>query len=402
MIGSLSCIGAFRLARRHGLAPLLLLIGTALATSNVAATTYRIVLLPLPPDAHGSVLPAAINNASEVVGDGYRDGSTHAVAWGTGSDHAPRWLPEGDARSSDAFGINDNGYIVGELDDPSGTSYSAAMWPPNGAPIVLRDATNPNIESGAFAINNNRTILGNIVTGTGVAYPFWLRPGTKPRNIPAGQFFTVWPEALNNHDTMVGHGILAVDDGQYHYRAFRSTPRTGRQLLDELPFAGSDVDYHAWDVNDTGEVVGEAYDPTLKRSHVVKWNADGSALDLGGLPGDSEYSYSACCINNAGVVAGKVTYTLAYGDFQGFVWTPANGMHSIVDLIDPLDPLYPEIASGTPIEVIGINDAGVMVGMLDPYDRQRPILLIPNPKKRARLPPPSPEPAPRVPDAARR
>lgn len=110
---------------------------------------------------------------------------------------------------------------------------------------------------------------------------------------------------------------------------------------------------------------------------MVRWNADGSVLDPGELPGGSEHSYSACCINNAGVVAGSFMDIQDLLDFQAFVWTPADGMHSIVDLIDPLDPLYPEVASGTPIDTRGINDAGVMVGILDPINWSRPILLIP-------------------------
>lgn len=398
MIGSSSCLGAFRFRRRRSLAPLLLLIGTALATSNVAAATYRIVLLPPPPDTYGSFQPAAINNAGEVVGSGFRvGGGSHAIAWSAGPDHGARWLPEGDAVSSDAFGINDDGYIVGRWGYP-GSSGPAMMWSPNDAPVVLHDSTSSYLGSYAFAINDNRNILGYVASGTRLLPAYWLRPATGPSEIPV----KLWPKALNNHGTIIGYGFLAVDGGLLHYRAFRSTPRTGRQLLAELPFVGTDADYYARDVNDAGEAVGEAYGPSFTHSLAVKWNADGSALDLGDLPGGSEYSYSACCINNAGIVVGSFMDTRDFLNFQAFVWTPADGMHSIVDLIDPLDPLYPEIASGTPIDIRGINDAGVMVGILDPYDRQRPILLVPNPKKWARPSLPPSEPVPRAPDAARK
>ena len=381
------------------MAPLLLLIGTALATSNVAASTYRIVLLPPPPGTDArSLQPVAINNAAEVVGYGYRDAKPHAITWSTGPDHAPRWLPEGDAGSSEAFGINDDGYIVGRW-TYSGSSGPAMMWSPNDVPVLLHDSTNPHLGSYAFAINYSRTILGYASTRTGTAPAFWLRPATGPREIPRGQFIALWPEALNNQGTIVGYGLLPADDGQFLYRAFRTTPRSGQQLLAELPFAGPDVNYYARDVNEAGEVVGDANGLSSALAHVVKWKADGSVLDLGDLPGGSEYFYFACCINNTGVVAGSFMDIQDLLDFQAFVWTPAEGMHSIVDLIDPFDPLYPEIASGTPIDIRGINDAGVMVGILDPINWPRPILLVP---KWAKLPLPSADPVHRVPDAARK
>lgn len=399
MINSLSCVGAFRLPRRGSLARLLLLIGTALATSNVAASTYRIVLLPPPPGTDArSLQPVAINNAAEVVGYGYRDAYPHAITWSTGPDHAPRWLPEGDARSSKAFGINDDGYIVGQWVNSS-ASGPAVMWFPNDVPVLLHDSTNPYLGSYAFAINNSRSILGYASTRTGTAPAFWARPAAGPREIPDGQFISLWPEALNNQGAIVGYGLLPADHGQFHYRAFRSMPRAGRQLLAELPFAGPDVNYYARDVNEAGEVVGEANGLSTPIAHVVKWKADGSVLDLGDLPGGSDYFYSACCINNAGVVAGSFMDTRDLLDFQAFAWTPAEGMHSIVDLIDPFDPLYPEIASGTPIDIRGINDAGVMVGILDPINWSRPILLVPT---RAKLPLPSPDRVHRAPDAARK
>jgi hypothetical protein len=39
-------------------------------------------------------------------------------------------------------------------------------------------------------------------------------------------------------------------------------------------------------------------------------------------------------------------------------------MRSIVDLIDPLDPLYPKIKAGASIDIKGINDAGVMAAVM--------------------------------------
>lgn len=399
MIGSFYCFGALRLRGRRSLASLLLLLGTTLATCNVAASTYRIVLLPPPAGTDArSLQPVAINNAAEVVGDGYRDGYPHAIAWSTGPDHAPRWLPEGDAVSSKAFGINDDGYIVGQWVN-SNASGPAVMWSPNDVPVLLHESTNPYFGSYAFAINDSRTILGYVSTRTRTAPAFWLRPATGPRGIPDGQFIGLWPEALNNQGTIVGYGLLHADDGQFLYRAFRSTPRAGQQLLAELPYAGPDVNYYARDVNEAGEVVGEANSVSTPLAHVVKWNADGSVLDLGDLPGGSEYFYYACCMNNAGVVAGSFMDMQDFLDFQAFVWTPAEGMHSIVDLIDPFDPLYPEIASGTPIDIKGINDAGVMVGILDPINSSRPILLVP---KWVRLPLPPSDPVHRPPDAARK
>ncbi len=364
-------VGVSRPAFRHILAALL--ATTALTGGTAVAATYRIVVLPLPPGAL-SINPLGINNAGEIVGLAERGSNRyHAVAWDSTPDHAPRWLPEGDATESRAYHINDAGYIVGKW--LYGTiADRAMMWTPDDMPVLLRggEATG----NYGYRINANRTVLGYIHASASTNPAIWLTPAAAHEISydRDGLFVSVSVHALNGSGTVAGDARVNADNDQH---GFRMTPGAGVQLLDELSGLGRNVDSYVFDMNEAGEVVGRASSDSHLATRALMWNADGSVLDLGDLPAGGDCSYSAFNINNVGVVTGT---SFCDNDSQPIIWTSSTGMQRIVDLIDPDDPLYPQVASGTPIGVNDINDAGVMLGTLgdsSDSDSLVPILLIP-------------------------
>lgn len=344
--------------------------GLAVAGVASAAGIYRIVPLPLPPGAVTYPTVAGINNADDAVGSLTLDHASRAVAWTAASGYAPRLLPMGNATGATAAAINDAGDIVGQfLNNPR-----AVLW--RGEDAILL-ATPASSDSDARHIDAHGVVYGN------TAHPFagtwdtiWSTPST-PRELRydylRGPFDQMGVRGINDAGVIVGFAS-AYADGNVH--AFRRSQGRRVQLLEELPDQGSVFLYDALDVNNAGQVVGEALSSSTWRA--LLWNRNGSVRDLGGIPAYENASYHAQYINDLGVVTGS--YSWAADGYQGFVWTAATGMRSIVDLIDPQDPLYPLVAAGTPLLIQGINNKGTMIAMLgfnaDPAARI-PVVLVP-------------------------
>ncbi len=147
---------------------------------------------------------------------------------------------------------------------------------------------------------------------------------------------------INNTGKIVGYGYTG---NLYSAVAWENGQVTTLQFLPNNYY-----DY-AWadDVNDLGQAVGYSYtDNTYYYYyyHAVLWEADGTVVDLGTLPG-GYYSY-ASGINNSGQVTG---YSSSSNGERGFIWDATNGM---VDMgtFGTAYSIYPQ----------AINDSGVVVG----------------------------------------
>lgn len=107
----------------------------------------------------------------------------------------------------------------------------------------------------------------------------------------------------------------------------------------------------AQSLNDAGQVVGYG---STGQYRALLWQA-GTVTDLGLLPG-----FASCLahrINQAGTVLGDCS-RLANPSRAGWVWTAAEGMHSLLERVDPADPMLPGIVS---LEGTDVNDDGVIV-----------------------------------------
>ena len=153
-----------------------------------------------------------------------------------------------------ASGINDAGQITGESWDGS-VGFFAFLWD-KGKMTNLGTLGGPY--SSGTAINRYGQITGQAyTTGGAQAHAFlWSKGRMKDLGaLPGGPGYS-WGVAINSSATIVGHSEL--DSGEtYVDHAFVYTGKTMRDLNDLIPHSSGWVLNIAWDVNDSGAIVGE-------------------------------------------------------------------------------------------------------------------------------------------------
>jgi len=233
---------------------------------------------------------AAANNIGQVVG--WAETPAHdptciapqvlqfqAVIWGPRRDQIQQLPPlEGDPDSA-ATAINDRGQVVGI----SGTCYKAVGALSAKHAVLWEDG--------------KATDIGNL---GGIAW-----------NTPA---------AINNRGDVAGFSDLPGDDPDHpNFHAFFWTKRDGIQDLGTLP--GDRISL-AFGVNDRGQVVGESIGPNGRRAFL--WQR-GIMTDLNTLvPQGSPLLVYANDINDAGEIVGQAN-DQSTGDSLAFVALPRRG-----------------------------------------------------------------------------
>ena len=353
---------------RHVLA-MLLLAGTAVA-GDAMATTYRVVVLPIPADTtlyKSFVGTLSINATGDVTGSLVDDKTAkqYAVEWSP-PDYATRVLPASDRAYTMATAINNAGDILGVAWDQNGSRRGNVIWKSDGS-IVRLAMTTPIVSGYAqfpAGINANGVVVGLFEGARDLKPEVWVNP--RVLRVMTRVSFSSLAYAVNDSGTIVG-GAEGAGTSPDHVHGFRWTSDGVLKDLEDLP-GGSDVS-RAYDVNNSGQIVGSGYSAIGQRA--VMWDADASIHDLGNLPNDpGNFQYFANRINNFGDVIGSTTNT---GDW---LWTAGTGMLPIDSLIDPNDPLH---GAGT-FTLYGINDAGVLAAGLNLSGGSFiPVLLVPQP-----------------------
>jgi probable HAF family extracellular repeat protein len=308
--------------------------------------------------------------------------------------------------SSTAMGINANGDVVGWSAGPTGpraflytnATGMTALAAPSGRPVTT-----------ARAVNGNGTVVGNAATsGSDIGHAIRWQAGV-PRDLGTlgvGDFSDA--RGVNSTGVAVGQsrtdggGLLAVhafrftdasgmvdltptaddahaeginDAGQIvgwrEGRAFRLTGTTFTDLGVASGFAAS----FAYAINSSGQVAGHVISGTGNSEQIFRYT-NGTMVILGGL---GEFN-RALGINTAGDVVGYGLPVL--GLRQGFVYTDANGMQGLNQLIDSTSGWY-ILGAG------GINDAGQIAGWASGPAGQRAVRLTPG-----AVPTPTPPSAP--------
>jgi probable HAF family extracellular repeat protein len=223
---------------------------------------------------------AGINNRGDVAGTSFVVDSRDTAFVNIGGAVHNIGAAAPDFRRSDAYGINDSGWVVGTLLDGRSPGF-------NSRPFIYRNGNIQvlpsfgGLDGAALAINNRGDVTG------GATEP------TAPDAIQVFQGF------LYRNGKMIRLGTLPGGDGS-----------VGR------------------DVNDRGEVAGISGTPTGSKGFVY---SNGKMVDIGTLGG--RIITTAEAINNAGVVVGQST-GIESASSRGFIWA----FGKIVDLNHLVDP----------------------------------------------------------------
>jgi probable HAF family extracellular repeat protein len=262
----------------------------------------------MPGASVGQGVARAISQTGLVAGS-----SMAPLPGGAGAvDHAFVWsqaqgmvdLTPNSTAGSSAWGVNDAGQVVGQIDGPAGGAF---LWS----------------EAGGLSM------IG--------------LPGA-----PAG--FSNRAEDINASGQVCGHQFIAT----FAYVGWVFDSATGNIV--ELPTLGLQSETRA--INDAGDVVGASSMPNNQRRPVL-WTADGSIVDLGFLPVPDFTQGIANGINTSRWIVGADAYDGSGVQDKGWLWI-AGVKVELLTLIE--DPAQQAQWSGL-LYPLDINDHGAIVGI---------------------------------------
>ena len=336
-------------------------------TSAEAQPLYRLTDLGMLPGAT-SCAAFGINDQGAVVGYCLGTGSFDQTAfvWRDGVMTNLGKLPRG--RGSAAWWINEAGVVVGEGDTGDGRPDPVLYR--NGKAIDI-DASGGNAR--AIYINDAGAIVGNYSKGFGNSNAWSAVIWTEQR---PGRFDRVDLPPYPGGETKARHGYAFGANKSLQVIGYVQNTLFGQKgafwnndashtltLLEPLPGDWTSI---AWGVNDLGQAVGESHPPSHTRAVLWLDDAARTPVELGMLPGDLDSV--ATGINNAGQIIGSSR--ASDGTSRPVLWE--NG--SIVDVNALLD----ETGAGwTVVSVSGINNMGQMTGFAFYRGELRSFLMTP-------------------------
>lgn len=251
----------------------------------------------------------------------------------------------GSAYTSKAFGVNENGDVVGSTTYGGGDFLT--VWSRDGTVLKYpgsSSAGQPSTHMDAFGINDSRQVIADnspsVLIGIDGTVTTVTGSGTKPSN----------PRAVNNAGLVVG-STAKVINGRNSQTAFAWSAEDG--FVDLGSQVGIDPAYsQALAVNKAGDAAGSAR--FADGYHAVLWT-NGSALDLGRLSNTN--TSQAWGMNDIGAVVGDSGDTEATD--KAFIWTGDLGMRELGSL--------PDYGQGTGTTAYDINNSGQVVGYSGKY-----------------------------------
>jgi probable HAF family extracellular repeat protein len=353
---------------------LLLILVTAALPSLALAQTYTVTVLA--PQYSGSS-SFALSNDGAAVGSGFNTGvpGTHGFIWQNGQLTVISPLPAG-YNSSNGWGVNENGDVVGEL---MVNSARQGAFRRSAAGVLtalpgFSGGTAPGYRL-AEDINDAGQIVGYAVLPTSFSHiraAVWQPDNTITNlgDLPGG--IATHAYSITNAGVVSGiSGVLPHD----RVLAYRYDPVNGMVDLGTLGGMESRV---GWAINEAGVVVGFAHTGPVGQVdnwpifHAFRWS-DGVMTDLGVQPGDN-HSY-ATAINNHGDIVGLGMFNNGALEPQPRALLWRNGQ--IIDLNTRIPP-----GTGYHLRVANaINDSGwiLVEGSQSLFQPSRALLLIPMP-----------------------
>jgi probable HAF family extracellular repeat protein len=254
---------------------------------------------------------AAINDAGQVVGESstWRDVPSlpHAFLYsgGTLTD-----LGTGGTRSA-AFGINAAGQIVGDTENPNGSTH--AFLHSGGTVIDL--GTLGGGRSNARAINAAGHIVGYSDTLNGGDHAFLYRDGTMiDLGTLGGGTNTSVAYGINGAGQIVG--VSSTDPGLHAFL------HSGGTMIDLGTLGGRHST--AFAINDTGQIVGQSDIAGMAATHAFLYSG-GTMTDLNAVVPAGVTVTSAKGINSAGQIAAVGT-TGAGTEAHALILTPKSAL----------------------------------------------------------------------------
>jgi probable HAF family extracellular repeat protein len=291
----------------------------------------------------GGMFSAAygINDNGDVVGEAeFPNGDSHAFLY----DGA---LPIDDLGTlggtfSSAQDVNINNEVAGDSTDAAGIDQSFSWTAGLLQPIQTLGG------SGGFAVavNDNGVIVGNSDTAAGELHVYMYDGSLTDVSLflaPLGATFSIAGD-INASNEVVGQAVLSNFSDT---RGFRWSPGNQAQLLDAL-LEGKESGARA--VSSNGEVVGFSDSAGAPGDyHAVAWNSSGSITDLGKLGGSNAVALG---VDDAGEVVGLSS--TANGDFHAFLYS-GGVLADVNDLLPTGSPWLLDVA-------YDVNAAGQIVG----------------------------------------
>ncbi len=244
-------------------------------------------------------------------------------------------LPGGN--NSQAYWINAPGQIIGfsetgVVDLSCGSTpsqvlqYAATIWNPNGSMKKLSPLSGDTVSFG-FGINDRGQAVGSSGNCVNTSLPpinpngahavLWQPDGTAVDLGDLGGHAANIATSVNNLGVVVGNSLAT--DGTIH--PFMWTSSTGIQDLGSFPGAIVTVAGCCHTLNDSGQVVGFAIDPSFNMTAFIVQN--GTMTDLNTLlPNTSTwYLLQACSVNNSGQIIGA---GFINGEVHAFLASPVS------------------------------------------------------------------------------
>jgi probable HAF family extracellular repeat protein len=290
----------------------------------------------------GSGEVAIISDTSTYLGPTGEDfcgfGTHHqclGAIWKNGALRALPTLKGG--HNGQAYNLNNRGQVIGFSEN--GTSdptcspstpfqvfdFEAVIWGPNGEIQELPPLKGDTVGF-AFGINDNGQVVGTSGLCSNTSLPplnpsgphavLWEKDGS-PTDLGSlgGTMFNIATSVNNRGDVA---GTSQYTDGTIH--SFLWTKHSGIQDLGIFPGGVVTVAPCCNTINDRGEVVGFSIDGTTGNSRAFFWQ-NGVMYDLNALipAGSPWYLQAAESINDAGEIVG---YGLINGEIHAFLATP--------------------------------------------------------------------------------
>jgi probable HAF family extracellular repeat protein len=262
-----------------------------IAPAAFAQSRYQIIRIPTAQDANSTAL--GINNKGEVVGYSFKGQDYQGFLYSS-SDQSLTDVGSFGGKINAACAVNDAGQVTGYSEDANGNLLAFIFS--RGQPMASLGALDNASTSEAFGINSHGTVVGDSQSGTQSHRPAMFSDGSV-KDLGVGgsndpnALETAY--AINEAGQIVGRH--SVGDNVFHAFVLVNGNTTDLGTL-------GGANGEALAVNKNGQVVGDS-DTTEGPAHAFIF--DHSQLkDLGTLPGFNNRSY-ARGINNSGDIVGE-------------------------------------------------------------------------------------------------